>query len=63
MIALVRLVRQGAAAQLETDPVCDMKVDPKTSLQHVHQGYTYYFCAPACQRAFAKDPEKYLKKQ
>ncbi|MEW5941500.1 MAG: YHS domain-containing protein [Chloroflexota bacterium] len=63
MFALVRLVQQGASAQLETDLVCDMKVDPKTSLQHVHQGQSYYFCAPACQRAFARNPEKYLKRQ
>ncbi|NOH04888.1 MAG: YHS domain-containing protein [Chloroflexi bacterium] len=47
---------------METDPVCDMKVDPKASLQHVHLGKTYYFCAPACQRAFAKSPETYLVK-
>jgi YHS domain-containing protein len=62
MVALVRLVQQGAAAQLETDLVCDMKVDPKTSIQHVHEGRTYYFCAPACQRAFIKSPETYLRK-
>jgi YHS domain-containing protein len=61
MIALVRLVQQGAAAQLEIDPVCGMKVDSKTSLQHVYQNRTYYFCAPACQRSFAKTPEAYLK--
>jgi YHS domain-containing protein len=62
MIALVRLVQQGAATPLEIDPVCGMKVGPKTSLQHVYQGQTYYFCAPACQRSFAKTPEAYLKK-
>lgn len=62
MFALVRLVQQGAAAQVETDPVCDMKVDPRTSLQHVHEGRAYYFCAPSCQRTFAKSPETYLKK-
>ena len=62
MIALVRLVQQGAATPMEIDPVCDMKVDPKTSLQHVYQGKTYYFCAPACQRSFARNPEAYLKK-
>ena len=62
MFALVRLVQQGAAAQMEIDPVCDMKVDPKTSLQQVHEGRVYYFCAPSCQRAFAKSPETYLKK-
>jgi YHS domain-containing protein len=62
MVALVRLVQQSAVTPMEIDPVCDMKVDPKTSLQHVYQGKTYYFCAPACQRSFAKNPEAYLKK-
>lgn len=61
MFTLVRLVHQGVAGQLEIDPVCDMKVAPKTSPQHIHQGRTYYFCAPSCQRAFAKSPETYLK--
>ncbi len=63
MFALVRLVQQGTAAQMEIDPVCHMQVDSKTPLQHVHQGRTYYFCAPSCQRAFAKSPEMYLKEQ
>jgi YHS domain-containing protein len=62
MIALVRLVRKSAVTPMEIDPVCEMKVDPKTSLQHVYLGKTYYFCAPSCQRAFAKNPEAYLKK-
>ena len=43
---------------METHPVCDMKVDPKTSLQHVHEARAYYFCAPSCQRAFAKGCRK-----
>jgi YHS domain-containing protein len=62
MVALVRLVQRSAVTPLEIDPVCDMQVDPKTSLQYVYQGQTYYFCAPACQRSFAKTPEAYLKK-
>jgi YHS domain-containing protein len=63
MLALVRLVQQSAVTPMEIDPVCKMKVDPKTtSLQHVYQGKTYYFCAPACQRSFAKTPEAYLQK-
>jgi YHS domain-containing protein len=62
MIALVRLVQHAAATAMEIDPVCRMKVDPKTSLQHVYQGKTYYFCAPACQRSFAKTPDAYLEK-
>lgn len=62
MIALVRLVQQSTATSLEVDPVCKMKVDPKTSLQHVYRGRIYYFCAPACQQSFAKTPEAYLTK-
>jgi YHS domain-containing protein len=62
MIALIRLVQQSVVTPMQIDPVCNMKVDPKTSLQHVYQGQTYYFCAPACQRSFAKNPEAYLKK-
>jgi YHS domain-containing protein len=63
MIALVRLVQKSAAAPMEIDPVCKMEVDPKTSLQYVYQGQTYYFCAPGCKRSFAKTPEVYLSKQ
>jgi YHS domain-containing protein len=61
MIALIFLVRKAAVTPFEIDLVCDMKVDPKTSLQTTYQGKTYYFCAPACQRAFVKNPEKFIK--
>ena len=60
MVALVRLVQRGAVVKTTIDPVCGMTVDPKTSLQHVHQNKTYYFCALACQKLFAKSPETYL---
>jgi len=59
MAALVILVRQQVAARMEIDPVCNMKVDPRTSLQAEYQGRTYYFCAPACKRDFIKTPEVY----
>ena len=62
MIALARLVKNSVEAGLELDLVCDMKVDPKTSLQTTYNGKTYYFCAPACKRDFEKNPEKYLAK-
>jgi len=46
---------------METDPVCGMKVDPKSAAaQFEFEGKTYYFCAPGCKAAFEKDPEKYL---
>ena len=43
------------------DPVCGMTVDV-ASAHYVseHDGTTYYFCAPGCQRAFEKDPASFL---
>src|SRR6266540_4232096 len=44
------------------DPVCGMTVDEQTApATTVHQGTTYYFCAPGCKRTFEKDPEAVLK--
>ena len=44
------------------DPVCHMEVDmgkpPGGTWEH--NGSTYYFCGPGCNRAFQKDPEFYL---
>lgn len=62
MVALIRLVQKSAAAVLETDLVCDMKVDPRTSLSTVVDGKTYYFCAASCLKAFNRNPEAYIKK-
>jgi YHS domain-containing protein len=45
------------------DPVCGMQVDEKkAAATAVHQGTTYYFCAPGCKTAFEKSPEKYIGK-
>ncbi len=47
---------------MATDPVCNMKVDEhKAAATYEYEGQTYYFCAPGCKEAFAKDPEKYVK--
>jgi Cu+-exporting ATPase len=44
-----------------TDPVCGMQVDPAKAAGTVeHDGETYYFCSPSCERKFAADPAKYL---
>ena len=44
-----------------TDPVCGMTVDPARSHGPViHDGHSYYFCNPLCQRRFAADPNRYL---
>ncbi|MDO8546705.1 MAG: heavy metal translocating P-type ATPase [Nitrospirales bacterium] len=44
------------------DPVCGMTVDEqKAPATAVHEGTTYYFCAPGCKRTFEKDPVAVLK--
>lgn len=51
-------------AQMVTDPVCGMKIDPKTAAgKSVYAGKTYYFCSKDEKAKFDKEPEKYLKKQ
>jgi Cu+-exporting ATPase len=43
------------------DPVCHMRVDPKTArFEHQHQNKTYYFCCQGCRDKFRADPGKYL---
>jgi P-type Cu+ transporter len=46
---------------VETDPVCKMKVDPKTAKwKFDFKEKTNYFCSPGCKHAFEKEPELYL---
>ncbi|CCC81112.1 YHS domain-containing protein [Thermoproteus tenax] len=45
----------------EIDPVCGMRVDPKTSKYKVlYKGKIYYFCSEACKSEFEKNAEFYL---
>ncbi len=45
------------------DPVCGMKVDPKTSPhRHTFLDHDYHFCGAGCHTKFVADPEKYLNK-
>ncbi len=47
--------------KMAKDPVCGMDVDPeKAAATSVHQGTTYYFCAPGCKKAFDQNPGEYL---
>ncbi|HEX8473071.1 MAG TPA: heavy metal translocating P-type ATPase [Pyrinomonadaceae bacterium] len=40
-------------SELVTDPVCGMKIDPRTAAAVAERdGQTYYFCAPACKERF-----------
>ena len=49
------------AAQMVTDPVCGMQVDPaKTNHHTVHEGVSYSFCSRGCQEKFSREPAFYL---
>ncbi len=44
------------------DPVCGMEVDENSVLaKSEHLGKNYYFCAPACKKAFDENPAKYTE--
>lgn len=49
---------------LVTDPVCGMKVDPKTAKggTSTFEGVAYYFCNPKCKAKFDANPQIYLDK-
>ena len=57
-------VTLGAEAKEAKDPVCGMWVEI-ASARYVsqHEGKTYYFCNPSCQRSFEQNPGKYLMKE
>lgn len=46
---------------LVQDPVCHMRVSPKTAGFHLtHKKQDYYFCASGCISKFKKEPAKYV---
>ncbi len=47
----------------EADPVCGMRVDPKTSPSSVFRGAHYYFCSAEDKAEFDAHPEAYVKKK
>jgi xanthine dehydrogenase accessory factor len=66
---IVALKAQGGVApgvvvhhpEVAIDPVCAMTVDIATAHYRTeHEGRTYYFCAPGCQRAFESDPAQFI---
>lgn len=50
--------------QLVTDPVCGMKIDPKTAKGgKIHfERQDYYFCSLKCKTKFENDPHSYIHK-
>jgi Cu+-exporting ATPase len=52
---------ESATSRLATDPVCGMKVDPKTARHHAeHAGETWYFCSAGCREKFIADPQTFV---
>ncbi len=46
------------------DPVCEMEVnEEKAAATYEYKGKTYYFCAVGCKEKFAKNPERFLKRE
>lgn len=43
----------------KTCPVGKNKIDPEVFVEHA--GRKIYFCCPGCDKAFQKDPAKYVK--
>jgi xanthine dehydrogenase accessory factor len=49
------------AADTAVDPVCGMTVTiADARFVSDHDGETYYFCAPGCQRSFEADPARFI---
>jgi Cu+-exporting ATPase len=57
------LVQLGAAVpESVEDPVCHMRVNPRTArFEHSYRNKTYYFCCEGCRSKFQADSEKYLR--
>ena len=48
---------------METDPVCNMQVDPNTAAgTSEYQGKSYYFCSVGCKKLFDANPAQYIAK-
>lgn len=45
------------------DPVCQMRVSPRTaSFRTEYKNHDYYFCASGCSKKFHEHPDKYVTK-
>jgi YHS domain-containing protein len=55
-----KVMKGQRSEKVHRDPVCGMEVSRTTAAEElVHEGRTYYFCAPACREAFEAEPERY----
>lgn len=41
------------------DPVCGMRVDPRSRFEYAYGGVTYHFCSSHCLNQFRSNPTQY----
>lgn len=52
------------ATRHPTDPVCGVRVDPRTAVAHLrHADRDWWFCSPQCAQRFAATPAQYTGEQ
>ena len=58
----MRIPFLGNRKSTAVDPVCGMDVETNrpSGGSFEHEGQTYYFCGPGCNKAFQKEPKAYL---
>jgi Cu+-exporting ATPase len=55
--------KESGAAEMVTDPVCEMQVDETTStINTEYNGKTFFFCSEECKEVFETDPAPYANK-
>lgn len=42
-----------------TDPVCGMKIDPRSAIEYDYKDKIYHFCSANCEAHFKRDPERF----
>ncbi|HVS30644.1 MAG TPA: YHS domain-containing protein, partial [Thermoanaerobaculia bacterium] len=48
---------------MQTDPVCNMKVEEKkAAARSSYQGKDYYFCSAGCKTKFDQNPGQYASR-
>lgn len=54
-------LRGKGPADLVTDPVCHMRVEPsRAAATRTHDDSDFFFCSARCARRFEADPGRYL---
>ena len=63
-IYALTLASQPDVADLPTDPVCRMAVDPRESHERrTHRGVDIWFCSAECAAVFERHPDRYAEER